>query len=164
MAGPYLFVSPSLTPCPAVCLLPLFHLCCNLSIDSPSPTHTPSLLFAPLSLFGIFFPNSYLPFPFVLLLSFNLPSPALSSSSFFFFFGWHRFLFFFQLSLPFSSLSSLIRTPFSDSFPQLSLCCLFLLPQVLDVRTISLPLCFRRPHHAPHSRLLLMIKAKTSHQ
>lgn len=44
MAGPYLFVSP-LASCPAVCLLPLFHLCYHFSIHSLSP---------PCSLFGVF--------------------------------------------------------------------------------------------------------------
>lgn len=59
---------------------------------------------------------------------------------------------------------SLILSPCTSPLPQLSCCCLFFLPQVSDAHAISLPLCFRRPHPAPHSRLLLMIKAKTSHQ
>lgn len=115
MAGPYLFVSPSLTPCPAVCLLPLFYLCYHFSIHSPSSP--PQLPFPPAPRFLAFSSPTLvcLPFPFVLLMSFNLPPPALSSSSFFL--GWHCFLFLFQLSLLFSSLFSLVWTPFSHPLP-----------------------------------------------
>lgn len=166
MAGPYLFVSPSLTPCPAVCLPPLFHLCYNLSIHSPSSTHTPSRFLPPSHFLAFSSPTPVcLPFPFVLLVSFNLPPPALSSFSFFFWLALLPFLFsaFPSLLIPFLSHSDLfLRFSPPAPFPQLSPCCLFLLPQVSDVHTISL--CFRRPHPAPHSRLLLMIKAKTSHQ
>lgn len=109
-----------------------------------------------------------LPLPFVLPVSFNLPSLGLSSSSFFLagiasssFFScpFHSHLFSPSFGPP-----SLILSPCTSPLPQLSRCCLFLLPQVSDAHAISLPLCFKRPHPTPHSRLLLMIKAKTSHQ
>lgn len=163
MAGPYLFVSPSLNPCPTVCLLPLFHLCCHFSIHSPSSR--PLTAFSPPLTFWCFLPQ---------LLFVCLP-PLFSSCPLTFllclftppFFSWPVLLPF-QLSFPFSMFFPLIWTPFSppstSPLPQLSSCCLFLLPQVSDTQAISFPLCFSHPHPAPHSRLLLMIKAKTSHQ
>lgn len=113
MAGQYLFVSPSLTPCPAVCLLPLFHLCYHFSIH---PLLPPSCLPPPLHFLAFSSPTPVcLPFPFVLLMSFNLLPPVFPPSLIFL--ASIASFSFFQLSLPFLSLFSLIWTPFSDPLP-----------------------------------------------
>lgn len=131
------------------------------AVTSPfiHPLLAPWLLFSP-SHFLVFSSST----PVCLFPLFFLCPLTLLFSPPFFFLGQYCFLF----NFPFSSIFPLIWTPFSppttSPLPQLSSCVLFLLPQVSDARTISLPLCFSHPHPAPHSRLLLMIKAKTSHQ
>lgn len=144
MAGPYLFVSP-LAPCPAVCLLPLFHLCYHFSIHSLSP---------PCSLFGIFLLNLSLPiFPFVLLWFFNLPLPFLSSSYFFFLFllALFPFLFsaFLSLLAPFlPRLNPLLLSPApSSASPPSSPCSHHFSPSL-----------FQAP--PPHSPLSIIINDK----
>lgn len=105
-------------------------LSCSLSCSLSSPTISSLLSF--LHSFTLFSPAAaFLPpltfWHFLLQVLFACLSPLFSLCPLtfllwvfpppLFFLSWHCFLFLFQLSLPFSSLFSLIWTPFSDPLP-----------------------------------------------
>lgn len=108
----------------SLCLPLSYSLSCSLSSPTissllsflHSPSSPPQLPSPPPHFLAFSSPTPVcLPFPFVLLMSFNLLPPVFPPSLIFL--ASIASFSFFQLSLPFLSLFSLIWTPFSDPLP-----------------------------------------------